>query len=699
MLRLDIRTFVCAVATIAVCSPLASAQTTRVINQPDSQVIDTTIRNGPYASVNQDGATLLTRSSTVPEWERRAILDFDATSIPAGTSVSSATLTLTLKSGLGTSGAQRPVAAYRLQSAFTETQASWLNRQTGTRWAAAGGDIAEVVATASVVNTAGAKITFNVTQLVQAAVNGQHAGHVRLALVDTGGGGDAKESYREYHSSEASSSNRPQLSVTYGSGSSGSVIDVPSGGNLQQALNDIPPGGTIRLAAGGVYIGNFRLPAKNSTSWVTITTNTTLPPAGTRIDPSYLGRVATIKSPSGANALNTAAGASYYRIVGVNFDANVNGEGDVIALGRDAQTTLAEVPHHIEFDRVLVTGDQYKGQRRGIAVNAAHVTIANSDFRDIKATSVDSQAIAGWNTPGPIVIRNNYIEASGENIMFGGAHINIPNVVPSDITVEGNYLTKDLAWRGHWMVKNLFELKNARRVLVRNNIMEHNWAGSQQGFAVVLTPRNSSGRTPWVVIEDVEISNNIIRSTSSGFNILGYDDTARSGQLARLLIRDNLLYDIHGGRWGGTGIFAQIGGQPRDITIDHNTVLHTGHAVLFYFGTIVNSSGQRVTAGPVSGFAFINNMTRHNGYGIFGSGQTMGTVSLQHYAPGYIVRRNVLASDKSVASRYPSDNFFPSLAVFDAGFTDIANRNYELVPSSPYVGKATDGTDIGVRFQ
>ena len=60
MLRLDIRTFVCAVATTAVCSPLASAQTTRIINQPDSQVIDTTIRNGPYASINQDGATLLT---------------------------------------------------------------------------------------------------------------------------------------------------------------------------------------------------------------------------------------------------------------------------------------------------------------------------------------------------------------------------------------------------------------------------------------------------------------------------------------------------------------------------------------------------------------------------------------------------------------------------------------------------------------
>ena len=135
-------------------------------------------------------------------------------------------------------------------------------------------------------------------------------------------------------------------------------------------------------------------------SFILITTNTALPPAGTRIDPSYRTRLATIKSPNGASALSTAAGASYYRFVGVSFDANVGGAGEVIALGRDAQTTLAEVPHHLEFDRVLITGDAAVGQRRGIAVNAAHVTIANSDIRDIKDAGQDSQAIAGWNTPG-----------------------------------------------------------------------------------------------------------------------------------------------------------------------------------------------------------------------------------------------------------------------------------------------------------
>ncbi len=684
--------------SVVLCASSVGAQTTKVLSTPDSQLIDTTLRNGPYATINQDGAILLTRSSTDPEWQRRTILNVDTTSIPDNTAISSATLTLTVKSGLGSPGATRPVTAYRLTSAFVEKQATWLSRQTGTLWSKPGGDLGEVVASAAATNAVGGKVTFNVTALVQRAVNGEFGRQVRLALVDTGG--SAKESFREYHASEAStSSNRPQLTVRYG-GTSGTTIDVPPGGDLQGALNQVQPGGTIRLASGATYTGNFKLPAKGGTSYIVITTNTALPPAGTRIDPSYRSRLATIKSPNSGNALNTATGASYYRIVGVAFAANVNGKGDIIALGRDAQTTLAEVPHHIELDRVIITGDAALGQRRAIALNAAYVTIANSDIRDIKQAGEESQAICGWNTPGPITIKNNYLEAAGENIMFGGAHINIPNVVPSDILIEGNYLTKDLEWRGtSWSVKNLLELKNARRVVVRGNIMENNWLNAQQGFAIVLTPRNSSRLTPWVTIEDVEISGNVIRSVASVFNILGRDDTAPSRQLARLVIRDNLAYDVNSSRWGGTGTFVQMGGEPRDITIDHNTVLHTGNIVNFYLGLYMNSSGVKVTAGPIRGFVFTNNMGKHNTYGIFGSGQSTGLVSLNYYAPGYVVRRNVLASDKSVASRYPPDNFFPTVANFNAGFTNAANRDYRLVSWSPYVDAGTDGRDIGCAFQ
>ena len=55
-----------------------------------------------------------------------------------------------------------------------------------------------------------------------------------------------------------------------------------------------------------------------------------------------------------------------------------------------------------------------------------------------------------------------------------------------------------------------------------------------------------------------------------------------------------------------------------DITIDHNTVLHTGNIVTFYSGSYINSDGVKVTGGPIAGFVFTNNLLQHNAYGIFG---------------------------------------------------------------------------------
>ena len=245
------------------------------------------------------------------------------------------------------------------------------------------------------------------------------------------------------------------------------IIDVPAGGNLQQALNQVQPGGTVRLARGATYIGSFTLPAKDGTALhPDHDRHAALPAPGTRIDPSYKPRLATIRSATHElRAVDSGRRQLLpHRRRGIRGQQERARATSSPSASR-SQTTLAAVPHHIELDRVLIAGDPAVGQKRAIAANAVYVTIINSDIRDIKAVGQDSQAIAAWNSPGPFVIRNNYLEAAGENIIFGGAHISIPGVVPSDITVEDNLLTKDPAWRGtSWTVKNIFELKNARRV-------------------------------------------------------------------------------------------------------------------------------------------------------------------------------------------------------------------------------------------
>src|SRR5205809_7970695 len=68
-----------------------------------------------------------------------------------------------------------------------------------------------------------------------------------------------------------------------------------------------------------------------------------------------------------------------------------------------------------------------------------------------------------------------------------------------------------------WTVKNLFELKNAQRVLLDGNIFEHNWVGADQhGAAVLFTVRNQTGSSPWAIVADVTFTHNIVRHATGG---------------------------------------------------------------------------------------------------------------------------------------------------------------------------------------
>ena len=75
-----------------------NAQTTVVLDAPDSESIDTTIRGGSYASSNMDGQPLATRAHTSdPFYVRRAILKFDTeTRVPKGAQTLVATLVRTI---------------------------------------------------------------------------------------------------------------------------------------------------------------------------------------------------------------------------------------------------------------------------------------------------------------------------------------------------------------------------------------------------------------------------------------------------------------------------------------------------------------------------------------------------------------------------------------------------------------------------
>jgi hypothetical protein len=585
------------------------------------------------------------------------------------------------------------------------------------------------------------------------------------------------------------------------SGATTPVIRVAAGGNLQAALDAATPGTTILLAPGATYRGNFVLRAKSGASFITVQTEVseTGPFApGVRLTPAAAASLAKLQSASTASVLRTEAGAHHWRIQLLRFGPNDKGYGDVIDIGtgNSTQNSLSLVPYTFVLDRLYIYGDPLMGQKRGIGLNARDVQITNSTIRDIKTVGQDTQAIGGYNGPGPYVIENNYLEAAGENFLLGGNDPYITGLIASGVTVRRNYMTKSVSWRNpiisppssvtssigsgslpagtytyrvvarrpagqasiaqslpssavtvtlasagsvrltwtavanateyyvyrpsgsstllwvttqaaftdsgsggttgalptsptKWLVKNLFELKNARDLVIEQNVFENNWEAGQTGWAIVVTVRNSNGACTWCTIQNLEFRYNIVRHTGGAINILGFDDPSRpSVQASNLRIHDNLFYDIDNDAWGGSGGFLQIGDEPRDIVVDHNTVDHTGSAVVSMYG------GTTTDPREIYGFRYTNNLSRHGNYGFFATGLTWGLPSIQAYFPDGVITSNVLSGGP--ASKYPAGNFFsPDVAT---QWVDASAGNYSLIPFSPFRLAGTDGRDLGANL-
>lgn len=216
-MSLSIRPLVALTFAAALSSGVASAQTTLTLGTPETHVTDATIGSGTAANTISNNDRLSVRLSTDVNAGRRALLKFDTeTTMPATTSVTSATLSLYVRGGAGTT--TRRIGVYQVTKSFQETQATWITRKTGYKWVTSGGDLGTKIGELSVPTTAGAKVSVNVTAAVQQALKDASSRYTRLALVDLSTADST--SYRDFHSSEtATASLRPTLVVTYGTSS------------------------------------------------------------------------------------------------------------------------------------------------------------------------------------------------------------------------------------------------------------------------------------------------------------------------------------------------------------------------------------------------------------------------------------------------------------------------------------------------
>ena len=225
----------------------ALAQTTVKISGPTDHVDDARIQGGSLADRVFDDERLATKvHPSSATYHRRSVLKFDThNTVPRGATIQSAILTLTVSKA---DPETRRLGLYRLSQTFDEDYASWTHRKSGSQWDDAGGDFDQKFAEAAVGSTAGAKINFNVTTLVQGVVTEKYGSsrYTRVGIMDLGSGSDT--SYKEFYNSEYSdASKRPVLTVVYGgSTTTDGGGDEGDGGSGETTTSVLPSGWTSR---------------------------------------------------------------------------------------------------------------------------------------------------------------------------------------------------------------------------------------------------------------------------------------------------------------------------------------------------------------------------------------------------------------------------------------------------------------------
>ena len=392
-----------------------------------------------------------------------------------------------------------------------------------------------------------------------------------------------------------------------GTPSPGKQIRVPAKSNLATAIDDAKCGDTLFLPAGASFDATV-LPSKkcDDQHYITVRTDTpdsNLPPEGTRISPAW-GGVASLPGrppfaqPSGGPARLLATvvarrpeGVSvgdHLRFIGIEWttppEANI---GRVL----DAEHT-----DHVIFDRNWVhpANGAEVGHGIGIVHGSHSIAVINSYISGLNCIArtgkcTDATGIGGGGGDEPISalkIYNNFVEASGEDVLFGGS---AATIVPTDIEIRRNHLFRPMLWKegepgytpaasgNPYIVKNNFELKSAIRLLFEANLLENSWGGfSQTGYSILLTPKNQSNKCPACRVNDITVRFNRIRNVAGVLQIANALSKAGGAPTdgGRYSIHDLFADNLHERDYKGGGLFlilVSTGPPLHDIQIDHVT--------------------------------------------------------------------------------------------------------------------------------
>jgi hypothetical protein len=462
----------------------------------------------------------------------------------------------------------------------------------------------------------------------------------------------------------------------------GRVLPVKSGGSLQAAIDSAQYGDVISLEPGATFTGNFILRKKSGSGWIVIRSgapDAALPAPGQRVTPQYAPAMPKILSPNSLAAIRTASGAHHYRLIAleVSSPSNETLNNGLVQFGNygTEQDEESEVASWLVLDRSYVHGHANLHVKRCVSLNAASSAVIDSHLDQCHGRGQDTQAIFGYNGPGPFKIVNNYLADAAEVIMFGGADPNLKGVIPSDIEIRRNQLRNSDVMKltraegGGWLVKNLLELKSAQRVWIEGNVLEDVWPAGQKGFGLVFKSVNQSGTCSWCAVRHVTVRGNLLENMAGGAAISVIDvPTNPLGEYTNnVLLRDNVFRDID-------TYEVQMLGPVFKVTIDHNS----GDAKAMFLS---------LEGDPKRDITLTNNIFGKANYSAKMSGVAVGLPSLTRGMSSYVFTGNALVGERP--DIWPSGNFFPANA--DEAATLGATDGARVGPDQALVEALTAG--------
>ncbi len=329
-------------------------------------------------------------------------------------------------------------------------------------------------------------------------------------------------------------------------------------------------------------------------------------------------------------------------------------DSSTVVLGSPVAVDPFSQPNNVVFDAVEVLAGP-NGGFRGFELHSRSVTITRSRVIGYRHTQRDAQAVYVCNGPGPHTIDSNWLEGSGENVLFGGCTTMAQSQHPANATIANNYVYKPQAWRQGQpqaaLVKNNIECKSCDGALIKGNVIDGNWVNGQTGIPVLFTPRNQYKVSPWTVVRNVVFEDNVIRNTPQGYgvHILYTDDVAQTQPTADITIRHNLFMDSPNG-------VLFVGGVAGKAVIVNNTWPKIRYNLMQFAQTVLDPV-TRVKGFNKTDLTFTGNVAKGGEYGISGQNMSPGVPSLTGYTlPSSVFAGNVIEKYSSGTVQWPAGN-------------------------------------------